>query len=1318
MKTKIALAISAALLASSVNANTQNTVIKPNKAMVSYSASAQEARTESGMKNQIDKQSGQATFSWASTSQKTPDLGPVSNEFKTRFASDYYLNQLTGLSTQKDSSNMVIASIHDQGRGAKIVKYKQQINGVEIFNREFNIMMDNQHKFVASSGFLADSKGNNDSSSNRFVGREFGSSADAISLAFEAMGGNKNEISLSKNGLDSKKYERFSAQSKSEKFNVLGQPRAKKVFFEANGKLIPAHYVELEVGNIDSVDSEHNSYIVGKNGKILFKNNLISHAKDFNYRAYIAENGTPWDSPHGNVIPATAESSPTAYITAPHLDAPLVSISHGPISTNDPWLADDATTTNGNNVNAYVDIIAPNGFSNGDFTAETTSDATFDHPYDVTSAEYSINNRKAAIVNLFLVNNYLHDDFYDHGFDEASGNAQLVNYERGGVEGDPILAEVQDSSGFNNANMSTPADGGSPRMQMYLWDKADLNGLDYGVSITSSEEDELIGSGTLSALGPSFFSDIEGKLVLLRDELGVDPDVGTTIDGCNTVTNADAIAGNIAIIDRGTCNFTAKIINAQAAGAIAVLVANNRDGDATLRLGGADPESLITIPNMMISQNDGIKVYAAMQAGDVTVEMFSNKKPRDFKASSWDNGIVAHEWGHYISNRLVGNGNGLTNNQGRSMGEGWGDFHALLLLSEEDDALIAGNEKYNTAYSATSYIANFKTGIRSAPYSTDREINSLTFASISDDAEVHASGEIWAVMLWDSYVSLINDERHTFSEAQSLMKDYLVAGYKMTPLAPTFTEARDALLAAAYANDVEDYKLILAAFASRGMGLGAISPDRASTDHAGVVESSATELSAFSVASHQLNTNYEGLTVGYCSNDGILDKGETGTVDFTLKNTGNIELTGLTGTIEVVSDHDVTFANNGAVTFDDVAVFGTSTSSPIEFTLNDAETSDLLEFKIILDEQEGIATPEEYNVSAYVNFDFKTKAIVNNATISDMEDFSLFNEWQQNVIFGGENALSTQQFDNSGNIPFFASFGFDLGEQAMVLNNNGFQSDVAVETKSFQIGYEGNFEVSFWHFYGLENGWDGGVVEISINGDEWTDVTNVGGVFDVGYNGELETQDVQVLSERPVFTGRNNSAGWGNQDRISFGTALNGSEVQIRFRIGTDSVAADFGWWIDNVEVTNVVTPIFYDQVAGDTFACDNRLPSVAIKASANDVKEGEAVTLTATAIDANASDELTYSWKQTVGTEATLSGTDTAEITFTAPEVSANVTQLTFELTVNDGTSDVVSTIDVKVRDIPALVVAEKTKKKSGGSLGWLALILTPLAILRRRNR
>src|SRR5262249_60732138 len=141
----------------------------------------------------------------------------------------------------------------------------------------------------------------------------------------------------------------------------------------------------------------------------------------------------------------------------------------------DPWLAPDATETRGNNADAYVDLNdAQDGFTPGvDFRADVTSPRSFDRVYDTTIEPVAtIDQQKAAIANAFYTVNWLHDYFYDSGFDEVAGNAQLSNYGRGGAEGDPMRVEVQDNflgGSRNNANMTTPVDGVRPRMQMYTW---------------------------------------------------------------------------------------------------------------------------------------------------------------------------------------------------------------------------------------------------------------------------------------------------------------------------------------------------------------------------------------------------------------------------------------------------------------------------------------------------------------------------------------------------------------------------------------------------------------------------------------------------------------------------------------------------------------------------------------------------------------------------------------------------------------------------------------------------------------------------------
>lgn len=100
--------------------------------------------------------------------------------------------------------------------------------------------------------------------------------------------------------------------------------------------------------------------------------------------------------------------------------------------------------------------------------------------------------------------------------------------------------------------------------------------------------------------------------------LALDPIVAVTspsaTDGCSPLTNAAAVAGKIAIIDRGTCGFTVKVKNAQDAGAVAVLIADNAAGDPPTGLGGTD--ATITIPAVRIALPLAASIKARLAAGD------------------------------------------------------------------------------------------------------------------------------------------------------------------------------------------------------------------------------------------------------------------------------------------------------------------------------------------------------------------------------------------------------------------------------------------------------------------------------------------------------------------------------------------------------------------------------------------------------------------------------------------------------------------------------------------------------------------------------
>lgn len=89
----------------------------------------------------------------------------------------------------------------------------------------------------------------------------------------------------------------------------------------------------------------------------------------------------------------------------------------------------------------------------------------------------------------------------------------------------------------------------------------------------------------------------------------IDGGVAST-DACEAIANPSAVAGNIALVDRGTCAFTIKAANVQAAGATGMIVANNAAGVPPL--GGADPS--ITIATVGVSQSDGAALRTNLPA--------------------------------------------------------------------------------------------------------------------------------------------------------------------------------------------------------------------------------------------------------------------------------------------------------------------------------------------------------------------------------------------------------------------------------------------------------------------------------------------------------------------------------------------------------------------------------------------------------------------------------------------------------------------------------------------------------------------------------
>lgn len=136
--------------------------------------------------------------------------------------------------------------------------------------------------------------------------------------------------------------------------------------------------------------------------------------------------------------------------------------------------------------------------------------------------------------------------------------------------------------------------------------------------ITGDHASVANGFTTTPAGGTAPASGQTGNVVLAVDPAdGAGPSVN---DGCSTFTNAAAIAGNFALIDRGTCGFNIKYQNAVAAGAVGVIVANNAAGVSPIVMGGA-VTGAATAPALMISKETGDLIKAQLLSGAVNVTL-------------------------------------------------------------------------------------------------------------------------------------------------------------------------------------------------------------------------------------------------------------------------------------------------------------------------------------------------------------------------------------------------------------------------------------------------------------------------------------------------------------------------------------------------------------------------------------------------------------------------------------------------------------------------------------------------------------------------
>ncbi|HEV7349709.1 M36 family metallopeptidase [Telluribacter sp.] len=478
--------------------------------------------------------------------------------------------------------------------------------------------------------------------------------------------------------------------------------------------------------------------------------------------------------------------------------------------------------------------------------------------------------------------------------------------------------------------------------------------------------------------------------------------------------------------------------------------------------------------------------------------------------SSLDNGVIVHEYGHGISNRLTGGPSqvGCLWNW-EQMGEGWSDFYSLMFTTDWNKAKLVDGSLSRTI---GTYVLGQNTsgsGIRSHPYTTDMDVNPFTYNDLKNaNNSVHYIGSIWATMVWDMTWEIIkqtgtispdiNDA--TASGGNVIAMKLVTEGLKLQPCSPGFVDGRNAILKADSLLYGGQYSCaIWKAFARRGLGLNASQGSSNS-----FTDQTASFVAPFSRIDKVADKNVVGpgeeITYTITATCGCDPITNFEVKDFLSKNT-----TYVSGGTYNQADHSVSF---GTIS---------------------------LEYK----------KTETFVIK-----------VTNNATYDRVTHFDLdastLAPWETATLVGTSSwMVNSNLYRSSGGSWFVPNVGTS---NAITLTSPAYALPPSSASDNFTT-------FSFWHYLGTEYGYDGGVIEISTdNGTTWLDLGPY--IYQFGYNLKLNCC-YSYLEGRNVYSGYTNDF---YQTLVDL-TPFAGQTIRLRFLFEEDQYEAGYGWNVDDLSL-------------------------------------------------------------------------------------------------------------------------------------------------------
>ena len=380
-------------------------------------------------------------------------------------------SELVGLNTTQINQLEKTADYTNPDGNLSFVQFEQKINRVPVFRGEIKAGFTKKNELIRVINNLAPSL------DYERLSTDFATAEKAVEDA-------ARHLDLQANNADTKRIETESNDLKItfERGQFADKTTAEKIYFPIDYGVARSAWRVL----IWTKSEAYYVIVDAETGTLLWRKSITeSQTQSANYNVY-------WNS--GNML--NSEESPAAIgpvfcqtplnCTQPQLRSRISIVGIGnesPLTFNQlGWLTDGENRTIGNNVEAGIDRdgtqgVDPNGWAFGNptrvfnfaYNPAPGSPAPGDAPVPTTQTYPPSTFQQGAITSVFYVANRWHDQMYLLGFNEVSRNFQANNFGIGGIGNDSLLVETQDSSGTNGGNLSTPADGNRPRLQLFIW---------------------------------------------------------------------------------------------------------------------------------------------------------------------------------------------------------------------------------------------------------------------------------------------------------------------------------------------------------------------------------------------------------------------------------------------------------------------------------------------------------------------------------------------------------------------------------------------------------------------------------------------------------------------------------------------------------------------------------------------------------------------------------------------------------------------------------------------------------------------------------